>query len=181
VGDVIRIVIFSLFGLALPLILLPVFVRGNQLLTRFGFVCFFFVPLVGEIVYMGPVISESTASATEFWLAVLGFYPMALVPWGLWGAVLGVAGARFLHTLQSRYRIAFRALLACGLLSGAVTGLAFVIVMVAAAAFTGSITEVSGTAAPFAEALRAYALAGAVAGAFGGLIAAYYAGEADMA
>jgi len=80
----------AILGLVTPLLALPYALGKEPIVRRAAVGAFFIVPLVGEIGYLrwhwqgGP----SVVIPGPFWSGVLLYYPLAVVSFGLWSALL---------------------------------------------------------------------------------------------
>jgi hypothetical protein len=149
---------------SVPLVLLGFVARDRFSRLATGAFCLL-ASLVGEVSYL--ILLDKNGliglATVAFWKEVVVWYPIAILPLGMWAACLGVVGTSALRTIAARRRVTFPSLLLVGLVAGAVVGLAFMGLCVSLARATNEAGKLSS--AP------AYVLAGIAAGAACGGIA----------
>ncbi len=168
-------IVFALVVYAAPVIILPFIVRRRASVRRIALLVFFVAPLIGEVTYLLWLSEQGfrAISTLSFWKTIIGFYPMAVFPLGLWAAFLGAGGTRVLEAIALRYGLGLPSILFVGLLFGAIIGPIFMSVFTLTAILTGTSSQLN-------EGLLPYALAGLMAGGVSGAASAYFASKGSI-
>lgn len=161
-------VAFSLFAYVAPMLAIPVLVGNDHRYRLLAMLLFFGSPLIGEITYLNlQPAANGPIHPLEFGSRVAAFYPMAVLPLGLWAACFGVGAAQIMRRMV-RSVIGYPpwlVFLVCLLLAG-VGGLAFSLLY----GYVGAVAE---AVRPAPGQVRATGAAGFAAGVFTGAAALF--------
>lgn len=155
--------LFAALIYSIPLAFLPFVVYGYRPRRHAALSGFFVAPLVGEVALLlqssGNTVTHPTTST--FWIFVATSYPFALLPIGLWGALLGAMAIAILDEPIRRAKPTGWALLLSGIFLGGFVGLVFVFLCGVVLGLLHGTTEGGG---------YAWLLAGIAGGSSSGLL-----------
>ncbi len=164
-------IVFNLVAYGVPIVALPLVLRRNSSVRRIVLLVFLAAPLIGELTYLLSLRDQAIGAllTLRFWKTLVAFYPMALFPLGVWGALFGAVGTLLLGASASRFGLRLPGMLITGGVVGAMVGFVFSVLFVWTAVLSGASSQPT-------EGFLPYALAGAAAGAICGLSSALFLG-----